>query len=354
MNIYVLNTSFNIVGVIDEYISVIWTKRYFTYGDFELYLSAESSNLALLQEGYYLVREQDMDGSEYHNVMIISNRQITTDAENGDNLLITGYCLKSILKRRVVANQTNLSGSVVSCIAQLINNNIISPTDTSRAISNFTLGTNDVTTAANMQMQITGDNLSDAVSEICTSFGYGYDVYINNGNFVFYVYEGEDRSYNQQTNPYVVFSTEFDNLISCNYTQNRDNFANAAIVAGEGEGTARKKVTVGTATGLNRYEIWVDARNSSTNNGAISESDYLAMLSQEGTEKLSEQTVTTTFDGEVDNHGNYVINQDYFLGDIVQVANDYGVSATTRIIEVIESEDENGSDIIPTFSEMEV
>ena len=52
--------------------------------------------------------------------------------------------------------------------------------------------------------------------------------------------------------------------------------------------------------------------------------------------------------------GNYVLNKDYFLGDIVQVINEYGISATPRIIEIIESEDENGTSVVPTFSTWEV
>ena len=40
MDIYVMNTSFEVVGVIDDYLSVIWSRRYYTEGDFELYVSA--------------------------------------------------------------------------------------------------------------------------------------------------------------------------------------------------------------------------------------------------------------------------------------------------------------------------
>lgn len=355
MNIYVLDTSFKVIDVIDEYISVIWTRRYFSYGDFELYLMASENNLDILSAGNYLVREQDIvSQNEFHNVMIISNRDIKTDVENGDNIIVTGYCLKSILKRRIIPNQTTLSGTVENCITYLLKDNIINPSNTARAITNFVLGTNSIINSNTMQRQITGDNLSEAITEICMTYGYGYDVYISNGNFVFYIYEGADRSYDQTTNPYIIFATEFDNLITSDYVQNNDNYANAAVVAGEGEGDERKKVTVGTASGLNRYEVWIDARNSSSNNGEISESDYLNMLRQEGVEELSELTTTTSFEGEVDDTTNFVIGKDYFLGDCVQVENDYGISAKTRIIEVIESEDENGADIIPTFSEMEV
>ena len=354
MNIYVLNQSFNVIGIIDEYISVIWTTKYFTYGDFELYVSADTDLLELLQTGNYLVRETDITSNGYHNVMIVQNREITTDVENGDHLIITGYCLKSILNRRIIPNQTALSGEVVSCIQQLINENIINPENNSRKVNNFILGNNSIINTYSMKQQITGKNLGEAITDICTTYGYGYDVHIKDGNFVFTIYEGADRSYDQVINPYVVISSQFDNLLSSDYQVNTDNFANVAVVAGEGEGTARKKVTVGDVSGLDRYEVWVDSRNTSTNDGEISDEEYEELLEQEGAEKLSELQPTTSFSGEIDSTINYVFNQDYFLGDIVQVENDYGIRAKTRIVEIIESDSETGYEVIPTFSEMEV
>lgn len=354
MDIYVLDTSFEIVGIIDKYTSVIWTTRYFTYGDFELYMGASEGVLSLLQKGNYLVRQQDMSGGEYRNVMIILNREITTDVEDGDNLIVTGRCLKSILNRRIIINQTILNGTVESCIQRLITENIISPTDTARQINNFILGPDTLSSSETMKQQITGKNLGEIVSEICAAFGIGYDVYISNGKFVFYLYEGTDRTTAQSTNPKVIFSSEYDNLISSDYKQSYNNFANAVTVAGEGEGVDRKKVTVGTVSGLDRFEIWVDARNTSSNGGEISETDYLAQLTQEGNEALIEHGVTTSFEGQVENTDNCTIGTNYFLGDLVQVENYYGISAATRIIEVIYSEDVNGVDVIPTFSEMEV
>ena len=354
MNIYVLDETFTVIAVIDEYTSLIWTTRYFTHGDFELYMGASEKALNTLQEGYYLVREQDVSPGEYRNVMIIMNKEIVTDVDDGDKLIVTGYCLKSILKRRVIINQTILSGTVQSCIRRLVTENIINPANAERKISNFTLGTDTFSSSQTMKQQITGKNLEDIVTEICTAYGFGFDVYISGGNFVFYLFEGTDRTASQSLYPKVIFSSEFDNLLSSDYKKDYSNFANAVTVAGEGEGAARKKVTVGTATGLDRYEIWVDARNTSSNDGEISETDYLAQLTQEGNEALSESGVTTSFEGQVVNTANCTIGIDYFLGDLVQVENDYGVSAATRIIEIIFSEDVNGQDIIPTFSEMEV
>ena len=354
MDIYVLNKNFQVVRVIDEYISVIWTSRYYTYGDFELYLGANKDILNDLKYGYYLVRDKDMTNTEYHNVMIIMNREMVTDSENGDKIIITGQCLKSILNRRVFTQTIFTDVNTLEAdLLWLVMHNFKYPTDTDRTID-ISLGMNRLRNTYNPSFQMTGKTVGEAYYELCQTYGYGYDIYIKNGAFFIELYEGEDRSYSQSTNPYVTFSPEFDNLISCDYKEMREDYANVAYVAGEGEGAQRKIEEVGTKTGLDRIEIWVDARNASSNDGEISDTEYRKQLRQDGRDALAEHKAMATFEGNILNAVNYELGVDYFLGDIVQIENSYDLSVHARIIEVIESEDETGKQIIPTFSEMEV
>ncbi|MBR6503064.1 MAG: hypothetical protein IKT42_06435, partial [Clostridia bacterium] len=128
------------------------------------------------------------------------------------------------------------------------------------------------------------------------------------------------------------------------------NYKNVALVAGEGEGTARKTASIGTASGLDRYELFVDARDVSSNDGAISANEYTNLLLERGAQNLSETVITESIEGEIEPNYTYVLNRDYFLGDIVDVINDYGVTMSPRIIEVIECTDTNGYTCIPTFA----
>lgn len=354
MDIYTLNSDFEITGVIDSYSSVIWTTRYYEAGDFELYFAADKNILNLIQNNDYLVRDKDMNEDEYRNVMMIDkpNIKIKTDVENGDYITVSGKCLKSIVSRRVVINQTIISGKIETCINCLLCENIIQPVDERRKINNFIFqNTSDFNIW--LTMQKTGDNLETLMTEICTNYGLGWDVYIKNKKFVFYLYKGTDRSLDQNINPHVIFSYEFDNLVTSDYSEETSNYANVAIVAGEGEGAARKKVETGdsTARGLNRYEFFVDSRNTSSNDGEITEADYNKMLAEEGKEKLAELQKVTSYEGEIDATKNYVLNHDFYLGDKVQIINDYRISKSTRIIEIIDADDENGNSIVPTFSD---
>lgn len=357
MNIYVLNTSFEVAGLIDDYTSVIWTTRYFTAGDFELYLPASTDALMLLREHYYLVREQDITQTatetRYRNVMIVEKIQIETDIEDGNHLIITGRSLKSILRRRIIWQQTTIGGKAETGIRRLITENAIFPAIEARKITGLqlapALGLTDT-----IEMQFTGDNLADAVEKLCTSYGYGYDIDIVNGAFLCYLYVGADRSYNQTANPFVVFSNKFENILKTDYSYDLTNYKNVALVAGEGEGLARKTQSVGSAAGLTRYEVYVDSRNVSTNNGEYTEAEYAEMLKDEGYKAIAGNAVTESFSGEVETGLSYELNKDYFLGDVVQVQNEYGIGAAPRILEIIESESGEGISIIPTFSTWEV
>ncbi|MDT2261700.1 hypothetical protein P7H06_22400 [Paenibacillus larvae] len=63
------------------------------------------------------------------------------------------------------------------------------------------------------------------------------------------------------------------------------------MVGGQGEERIGKIVTVGTSTGLNRYEMFVDARDVGTQEEGsepLSEEQIKTMLTDRGREKLAE------------------------------------------------------------------
>ena len=128
-----MNKSLITIGVIDTYDSVIWTKRCFSTGDFELYLPATPKNITLLQVGNYIYRSDD------DTVMIIEKVQITTDYENGNYLTVSGRSLESILARRIIWKQTFYTGRFEDLIYKILNENAVNPTDTNRKISNLIL-----------------------------------------------------------------------------------------------------------------------------------------------------------------------------------------------------------------------
>lgn len=354
MDIYVLDGVNGIKDIISTYQSCIWNVQYFGQNDFQLVVNASNLNVDILKPGAYLVREDDISSDGFSNVMVIQDYTLEFDTEKGWLLTLIGKGLKNdILRRRIVWNQTNLTGNAEAAIRQVITDNIINPSDSSRAINDFILDEVKGFTET-IDMQLMGETLSAWLEEICTTYGFGWDVSIKNNKYLFSLYKGIDRTYGQSDVVPVVFSPEYDNLLSSTYSYNMSNYQNAALIGGEGEGTSQRTATIGTATGLNRYEAYIDGSSVSSNGEIITVETYLKMLREYGQSKLDQTSYTESFSGEIDSDGLYKINRDYFLGDIVQIQNEKGIQATPRIIEIIYAIDENGTSVVPTFSQWEV
>ena len=343
MHVNILNTWFDKIGIVDDFSSLIWTKRYFECGDFEIYLRATQEMLALFQQGTYVSRDDD------DMIGIIETIKLTTDVENGNYLTISGRCLKAMLERRIVWYQTNLYGRVDLALTQLVEHNAVNTGNINRDFLNLSIG-NIPWTDETINKQITGDNLYNTVVEFCKTYGWGFEIVRNIAHsVVFNVYKGANRTKE------VIFSAEYDNLPRTNYLRSVLDYRNTARVAGEGEGPARKSVVIGNDNvDLDRYELFVDARDISSNDGEISESNYRKLLINRGNVKLAESKLQIAVDGEVNTLEQYEYKKDYNVGDLVTIKTEYGITTTSRILEAIECEDATGYKIILTFSSWEV
>lgn len=215
----------------------------------------------------------------------------------------------------------------------------------------------NVTVHHGISAQYTGTGLLATLQEIVKAYGLGFRVVTEDHNIITLIFEiisGTNRSESQEENDPVIFSPEFENLLSSSYVLDTTNYKNVAIVAGEGEGKNRKTATLGSASGLARREMFVDARDLSSNDGEISEADYTAQLVGRGAEKIAEHQITESFDGEMDTENTYMLDADYTLGDIVTTENEYGIRKNVRISAIMEVWDAEGYTAIPTFENVEV
>lgn len=95
MEIVVLNTQFEPVCVVDDYISIVWTDRYSEEGEFSLVLSPTAKRYEQLALEYYL----EIPLSEH--TMIIESVSLTNDRDSGQQMTVTGRSMESILERRL-------------------------------------------------------------------------------------------------------------------------------------------------------------------------------------------------------------------------------------------------------------
>ncbi len=358
MHCLIMDRTYSVVGMIDVYASVIWAIRYDSAGDFELYLPVELVPFDCVKRDNYIA----LDGHD--GVMVIETIEIKTDAENGNFATISGRSLESILDRRIIWGRTVLKGPFQDGIERLLNENVIRPADELRKIDNFVFERSSDPRFQGLAVdaQYRGENLYDVISELCHDRGVGFKVApdYDTGGFVFTLYFGTDRSYDQNDVLPVVFSAEFENLARSDYIETSTVTKNSALVIG-GEDTddlgnsvvRTAEVTRHKAAGMQRREISVDgssANRNSEDGGKIPLNDYLSQLRELGSQSLSETGSPEVFEGEVDYRVQYLYGIDFFIGDVVQVGNEYERRAKCRITEIVVSADQNGEMMTPTFS----
>ncbi len=347
MDLMIYETDYSLLAIVDTASSIIWANRFRQCGDFEIYIPASAALLELLTIDRLIGRtDDDMLG-------IIERVEVQTDEESGDFLIVTGRCVRSILDRRIVWEQTIFSGTVENGLRKLVTDAYISPTDTARRYDLLTLADAHGYTERT-RMQDTGTNLLEAIEERCAAHEYGFKITLDadNGVLVLDFYKGNDRSADQSELPRLIFSEDFDNLTASQYVKDKTGYKTIALIAGEGEGTARKTATVSRTddlTGLSRREMYVDARDVSSNDGEVSGDEYAEMLAERGTSELQSAAIVESMEGTVEAGQMHKYKVDYFLGDTVTVINKYGITANARVLEVVEVWDENGYTCTPTF-----
>lgn len=353
MNLVVLDKQFGAVGIIDVFESLVWTDRYNEAGQFELYTSMDPNIFLTIASGYFI----KMEKSEH--IMVIEAIEIRTDVETGNKLVVTGRSLESILDRRVVLGQTIIDGSLQDAIGQLLTENAIDSSQPNRNFPNmvFTASMDPIITALALKAQYDiPDYLYTVITGLCMFNKIGYKITLSETDqMVFQLYNGANRSYDQATNPYVVFSPEFDNLLSSN-SFTTDRFKKTiTFVRGDTSSGPPHVIPFGSEvpTGLDKRELYTDATDlSKFVEGTTTELpvlEYLEQLKERGRQDLREWKRIDTFDGQAQTTTGFSYGIDYFLGDIVQFANEYGIGGKARITEVVYSVDSRGEYFYPTF-----
>lgn len=356
MLLYILGETYEKRAVVDRWFSLLWVKRYFGCGEFELFIPADDRLIPYLQPDYFIIRDDD------DSVMVIEKLQIQTDAENGDSFIVSGRSLESILYRRIfnrqwaIDHQGTLDGAVGAMVAEATANHDSTPGHpyTYRQIPGLSVNHDPSHSYdGSMQVQFTGQTLYDAVVSVCMPREVGWKINIVDSTLLLTLYKGDEVP--------VIFSDEYDNLINSKYLFDMTAFSNDTYIGGEGEGNERRWLHMYTTatkaeipSGLALRELYVDAKDVSSNNGEISDYEYTGMLKSRGKEKLAEHAVKQSLEAEIEPQTTYKYKTDWNLGDIVTVQNKYCITAKPRIIEVIECWDENGYSVVPTFDDLQV
>ena len=341
------DTTFDSIGEVNQYESLIWPDKFNGFGTFELWAPITDENSQYFKKGNIL-----WCGGDNAAVVEIVKSEID---ENGTKTYnVKGRTLEMLLTTRIIWGTYNaVNKDASTAMYEIVNQNCVNPSNANRKIPYLKLA-EDLKFGGKITYQKTGGEVYDSLSTIASTYDLGFSVLFKpkTKELIFEVVEGVDRTVEQSTNDPVEFSTELEDLLSSSYYTNDQDVKNVAFVQGEGSGSSRKSVISGEADskGFGRRELYVDARDlqltSVDENGeeqSLSSAEYTQVLTQRGDDKLSECKTTETFEAQIRVFGDvqYEFGVDYKKGDKVTVRDEQlNVVVSARITEVQEEFDD--------------
>lgn len=348
MELYVLSKDLVTLLVIDDYISVLWVERYCETGDFEIELPIDYIN------NPYVIKNNRIFCSDSDRVMIIE--QINpAKSEDNDKLVIKGTSIEKELQQRVTRQTTYCEQYVESFCMELVDAELIRPTDQSRVYPNLEFVSN-TSFQVYLSDQYPPSSVYDIVQSACSSKDGGFKITLNIGTrkLQMMVYKGVYRTYDQYAYPYVVFSEAFDNVTDHSFLESVKEHKNVAMVISD-DPTIQTAVIwdedYDEPTGNLRREMVVDATDLTRDipdSPPLTDGEFLAIMYQRGLNALKERVPVYILEGEFDMSSSFKYGEDFFLGDVVQCGF-YGKTSKARLIEIVRSVSAEGSKILGSF-----
>lgn len=324
------------IGQIENQTSLIWTRKFYEPGTFELHAPITNENLYMLKEGNIVGKKGSAEAGIIEDI-----EKEESDIKN--EITVKGRFLSSYMDRRLIKKTVNFSGYIEVAMRQLYSGCIPIPLVELGSLNGFT---------ERVEFQVTMKNLLAYENKLSRAgaIGFRYRPDFVNHKIIFETYQGKDRTLSQHENNRVIFSEGYNNLNNAIYKYNSKNLKTFAIVGGQGEGDARTYYELGGGEGYDLREVFVDAKD--LNPEGMTAAQYKAALLQRAQETLNESIVSESLECETEAAINFTYKKDYDLGDIVTVRKKkWNLYMNQRITELSEVYEYGGMTVVPTFGD---
>ena len=334
------------INTIRKYTLAQYVDKFREIGTFKILAQFVDENLYLLSdEQFYIL----FDGRIFGRVDKVLK---DSDSEYDKTIEITGQLAPVFFTQRVNYKTITYKGNTAKYIGALISHNI--PTDKTdpRYLKINVHYDNESYLDANcrkiertktggymwdeMQLALEQDNLGIFFEPDFTTIGQTISdndgVQIDAWKLV--ISAGTDRTRgNDKGNTPIIFSQNISNIQRSTYALQSEDYCNSAVVAGEGEGDARKWFTFDINTkekkfeaahGFGLRELYIDARDvqskDSDGNATMTDAEYEQELHNRADSKAVDAMLSKAYSSTViTSDERYVYNRDYYKGDIVTV-----------------------------------
>lgn len=329
----------NLIGDIDDYTALTYTRKWTTYNTFEMHVSKFDGEL--IRRGNFIMLNSD----RYRSGIITyfeDNERETND------ITIRGFCPRFLLFERPTIppngqDYDTYNTEVENILIGLIDRNCVNPENGNRKIP-FLSCAKSQNRGEKTSFQTAHKVLKDEIASLCTASNLGTAIHFDptTKQIRFEVLSGTDRTYDNSARPPYVFARKWDRLFERNYTESDTDYKNVAYVAGQGEGKDREILTIGDdVTGFGRREVFIDARD-------IGE-DAETTLEDRGKLKLTEYALIKSFESTVKTDD---YRAEWDLGDFVTIEDDKtGIREDRQILEVKEVYETENYSIEPVMGE---
>jgi len=328
IEIRVYSSALKLQGVIDEFSSLIWIRRYQSAGEFELHTPYSPESKAILVPENVVQR---FDGDTVLDAGVIESLEM-----DADEIVARGRFLESYLDRRLIKDTTYYSGNAEDSMRSIIS--------AMASIPRLELGTDHGLTET-LDFQATYKSVLNIIEKACraTTLGFRIKPDFSAQKLYFEVYKGEDRTASNA--PKVIFSEMYDNLMAEHYTYDSTNYKTKCFVT-QVINDVRKAYNVGSGTGLNLREMHL-ATNVDVNDRTAAE--IKASMQRQGQRALESRIISETFTFATDAETPFIYRQDYDIGDTVLIKHvAWNIELNLRITEIEEDYQNGGRDVVIT------
>lgn len=360
--------SLKLIGVIDNATSIIWVTEYYGAGHLEIYAPMTDNTIELLKKGNYVVRRDEVQAA------IIEAVSYNESTETGMMIIARGRMLKSILDRRLAyklkdshhIKPVRVTGYVRN-VQKVVREQAGTLAGAARIIPKLAIGSNGgITKKIETDTELEGEssrqssykNLLTFTDSILQEYECGalmrLSITETDKSLVYDLYEGKDRTVNNTDgNKPVIFSQNFDNLLSATFDTDETFYKNYALIGGEGEGENRffAEFAETEATGLDRRETFVNAldvpqtyTDDQEQEQTYTDEEYTALLVGQAQTELKELVTTEKMEAELNLiYSPFKLREDFSLGDKVTIQdNRLNLYMDVRILKITEVQDANG------------
>lgn len=376
MEPYTLNRNFIRQNVIDGFLSIIWTERYYGDSEVELVVPATSEMIKKLPKGIFL----SLTGAD--EVMILetmniedgklkltgisllpwmNNRFVRTSNKHEENHWVleggpAGWALWAIIYYMCVAGSPYLNGTISTGISN----------PQQLAIPGLGLKAYD-TSGQNIKIDVPYGPVYDAMREIAVSAEIGMQITLESATESSYFlgfrsYKGLDRTSRQTINPIVRFSPQMESFTDIKELQSiaalktlvytfAPQLAEADRALATIPGEAKLTGTQYTGFDLRALLVLTDISSETISVADVPNAQVLQdLLMMRAQIALRENHFIVAVDGEIVPTNQFKYGVDYNLGDIIEVQGNSEVVQTVRVTEYIRAQDEAGERAYPTVA----